>query len=154
MATIRSVRYRGFTLIELLVVIAIIGILSAVVLASLSTARGKGSDASVQSDLHSIRTEAELYYPSAGNNSYGTTVSNGSCASGMFSADTTIAKAVAAADSANGTGGVKCESNGTNYLVAADLVATSSYWCVDAGGVAKSHSGAVSSISNTAYSCP
>lgn len=32
---------RGFTLIELLVVIAIIGILSSVVIASFSTARGK-----------------------------------------------------------------------------------------------------------------
>ncbi len=47
---------KGFTLIELLVVIAIIGVLSAVVLASLNTARDKGKDASIQSDIGNIRT--------------------------------------------------------------------------------------------------
>ncbi|OGG64264.1 hypothetical protein A3C94_00395, partial [Candidatus Kaiserbacteria bacterium RIFCSPHIGHO2_02_FULL_55_17] len=53
---------KGFTLIELLVVIAIIGILSAVVLASLTTARNKGNDAAVQADLSTIQTEAEIFY--------------------------------------------------------------------------------------------
>ena len=53
---------RGFTLIELLVVIAIIGILSATVLVSLNTARGKARDARRQSDLKSIATALELYY--------------------------------------------------------------------------------------------
>jgi prepilin-type N-terminal cleavage/methylation domain-containing protein len=51
----------GFTLIELLVVIAIIGILSAVVLASLSSSTDKGRDARRASEMHSVVTALELY---------------------------------------------------------------------------------------------
>ncbi|MGH7175487.1 MAG: type II secretion system protein [Minisyncoccia bacterium] len=57
---------RGFTLIELLVVIAIIGILSAVVLASLSTARVKGLDAQRESNLVNVQTALEEYYNTNG----------------------------------------------------------------------------------------
>ncbi len=53
---------KGFTLIELLVVIAIIGVLASVVLASLSSARNKGADASIKSQLASARAQAELFY--------------------------------------------------------------------------------------------
>jgi prepilin-type N-terminal cleavage/methylation domain-containing protein len=56
---------KGFTLIELLVVIAIIGILASVVLASLSSARNKGKDAAVKSQLASMKAQAELYYSTA-----------------------------------------------------------------------------------------
>jgi prepilin-type N-terminal cleavage/methylation domain-containing protein len=51
---------RGFTLIELLVVIAIIGILSAVVLAALNTARQKTQFAKMQEDMHSIETQVDI----------------------------------------------------------------------------------------------
>ncbi|KND50361.1 MAG: hypothetical protein AB202_01755 [Parcubacteria bacterium C7867-007] len=57
---------RGFTLIELLVVIAIIGILSSVVLASLNTARNKGIDAAVKTNLGEARAQAELFYDANG----------------------------------------------------------------------------------------
>src|SRR5688572_6538667 len=57
---------KGFTLIELLVVVAIIGLLSSVVLASLSTARAKAKDARRLSDMHSIQTALALYYDSFG----------------------------------------------------------------------------------------
>ncbi|MBY0328590.1 prepilin-type N-terminal cleavage/methylation domain-containing protein [Patescibacteria group bacterium] len=64
---------RGFTLIELLVVIAIIGILAAVILASLNTARAKARDARRISDIRTIQTALEMYY--SDNGSY--PISNG-----------------------------------------------------------------------------
>ncbi|HXK37901.1 MAG TPA: prepilin-type N-terminal cleavage/methylation domain-containing protein [Candidatus Paceibacterota bacterium] len=63
---------KGFTLIELLVVIAIIGILSSVVLASLSSARRKAKEARIISDMEQIKIALELYndangfYPTGG----------------------------------------------------------------------------------------
>lgn len=148
---------RGFTLIELLVVIAIIGILSAIVLASLNSARLKGSDAAIESDIVAIRNLAELYYGGVGDSTYGTTVSNGSCnpTAGTLFAVTDIARAISAADNANSAGGVKCESNGSSYLVAADLLAVAStYWCMDSNGSSKVYTGTVADLGNTAYACP
>jgi prepilin-type N-terminal cleavage/methylation domain-containing protein len=50
---------RAFTLIELLVVIAIIGVLASIVLASLSSAKKKGGDARVISDVLQLRVAFE-----------------------------------------------------------------------------------------------
>ena len=51
----------GFTLIELLVVIAIIGMLSAVVIASVSGARAKGFDARRLTDIKQLQLALDLY---------------------------------------------------------------------------------------------
>jgi len=127
-------RSKGFTLIELLVVIAIIGVLSAVVLASLNTARSKGNDAAIQSDLSTIQTQAEIYYGGTGANSYGTAGS--SCSTAVFS-DSTIIKAIAGAEVANGTGTMVCNNTTTAYAISSPLSSnTSEYWCVDSTGFA------------------
>jgi prepilin-type N-terminal cleavage/methylation domain-containing protein len=138
-------RSKGFTLIELLVVIAIIGILSAVVLASLSTARNKGQDAAVQSDLATVQTQAEIYFGNNGN-SYGTIATAGTCtsATGMFN-DPTILNAIKGAGSANSLGigpaAIWCNSQITSYVVNSKMTATTSSWCVDSTGIAKYESG-------------
>ena len=62
---------KGFTLIELLVDIAINGILSSVVLASLSTARQKSRDAKRVSDIGQIQLALELFFDA--NQSYPST---------------------------------------------------------------------------------
>jgi len=132
-------RSRGFTLIELLVVIAIIGILSAVVLASLGTARNKGKDAAVESDMNTIQTQAEIFYGN-NNNSYGTAYALGACSSagaGTLFADTTIKNAVAGMAS-NGVN-PNCISTGSPanaYAVQVQLPSTTTayYFCIDSTG--------------------
>ncbi len=54
-------RRRGFTIVELLVTIAIIAILSATVLAAVTTSRQKARDAKRVSEMSSIRKALELY---------------------------------------------------------------------------------------------
>jgi len=135
---------RGFTLIELLVVIAIIGILSAVVLASLNTARTKGNDAGVKANLNTVGTQAALFLSnnSAGygafNNGSGAPAAcptAGTAGATVFH-DPTIEKAVASALVNSAGGATACFSTNTAYATAVSRPDTtnSTYWCVDSTG--------------------
>lgn len=110
--------HKGFTLIELLVVIAIIGILASVVLASLNSARDKGEDAAIKSNLNNARAQAAIYYDD--NSDY----------TDVCTADGGIADLVAAAsDEAD------CD-DGEDYWIAYSplLSASTSAYCVDSEG--------------------
>lgn len=94
---------RGFTLIELLVVIAIIGILSAVVLASLRSARIKARNANRIAEIVQIAKALQLV--STNNSTYGYPDSGGtwacvstSCGGGyaVYTANATVDAAMAA----------------------------------------------------------
>jgi len=53
---------KGFTLIEMMVVVAIIGILSSIIVLSLTGAKGKARDARRVSDLGQLQLALELYF--------------------------------------------------------------------------------------------
>jgi prepilin-type N-terminal cleavage/methylation domain-containing protein len=152
---------RGFTLIELLVVIAIIGILSSVVLASLNTARGKGADAAIESDLDSMRAQGELDYSSNNPNGYNTTggtnvavCADPIVAKAITNAQTNAGIAVAAVTpNTNETATtVECNQAQSTWVLQAPLKANANtWWCVDNSGGSKQET---SLLTNTATVCP
>lgn len=146
----------GFTLIELLVVVAIIGILSAVVLASLNSARTKGGDAGVKANLVNLTRQAEILY--ANYNGYGVDATPtgfvlAQCintADTMFADNIIWAQISEAADAGGGIANTRCYSSSGAYAVAVQLKsggtagdAVPDSWCVDSTGASKSYTYAV-----------
>ena len=131
---VRGGHLTGFTLIELLVVIAIIGILSSVVLASLNTARAKGADAAIKSNVDSARAQAELYYDN-GQTYLGVCGALSSASPGGVLSMKTGATAAGSAQ-------VFCGDTATGWAMSAQLKTnTALYFCTDNTGTSTTRTG-------------
>ncbi len=139
----KKVTKKGFTLIELLVVVAIVGLLSSVVLSSLSNARTKGVDTTVKTNLNNARAQAELYY-SNNNDSY-----SGVCNTDIVTPATkSLRTFIDAAASAGGytasyvygtaesATSIACQANASSWVIQAPLK-SGGYWCIDYKGIPK-----------------
>ncbi len=135
---------RGFTLIELLVVIAIIGILASVVLASLNTARDKGSNAAIKADLQNIRAQAEIVYSNNNPHNYSGLCADTTVLLGLNGAASNLTSGTvnSTLNAAGGANTVSYHVSGTSdaWAIQSDLKADEGSlvsWCVDSTGQAK-----------------
>jgi prepilin-type N-terminal cleavage/methylation domain-containing protein len=122
---------KGFTIIELVVVVAIIGVLSTVILASVTQYINKSKDANVIGNLAILVSAGEVYYN--GNQSR----YNGFCNSSVVTnAETEIPKSsLPSCDT-----GICCfeDAGGDAWVACAQLfIDTDKAYCVDSRGVKK-----------------
>ena len=130
---------KGFTLIELLVVIAIIGILSGLIIVSMSGATNSAKDARIKSAMDQFRSTAEIYKLNAGG--YGSTTVTGittttcTAAAGSLIADTSDGLALCndIQSVTAGAGALTINSSATGYCIEKVLPGGLT-WCLDYKG--------------------
>ena len=123
---------KGFTLIELLVVIAIIGLLASIVLTSLSSARGKGADAKVQTQVKQLYTQIEKDYGNNYSNSF--SGANALIGTGNYAAMSSSLTGVGSTLTVVTDG--SSPSTITKYALYGKLLSDpNSYYCIDSTGV-------------------
>lgn len=134
----KKAKKKGFTLMELLVVVAIIGILAAIVLVSLNSARNKGKNAAIKSQMVSLRSAGELHNED-----------NGSFAT--FCASTEATNLSAGVTNSGGTS-FDCDATADAWAAEVQLVgAGAGFWCVDSTGASKAEAATKGA---TATVCP
>jgi len=113
-------RVRGFTLIELLVVIAIIGILSGVIIVSLSGAQNSAKDSCIKKDMDQLRSAAHIQNLIAGSYADFQTLSD---------------DVILILDDIDDNGGEAVISkNGSSFCVTSILNSNDDLWCIDSSG--------------------
>jgi len=152
---------KGFTLIELLVVIAIIGILSGLIIVSMSGAQNAAKDARIKSAMDQMRSTAEVFKLNYGSYSVTTVVgpdaacpTSGSVNSFLYGTGGDDGKALCA--DIVGQGGtvkvnISASASAPKYCIQSTLPsapATSS-WCIDSTGAVGSTNISCDSVSFT-----
>ena len=148
---------KGFTLIELLIVVAIIGVLSSVVLVSLSTTEDTANTNVSQLELGQLRTVG-VEYKDANSGSFATfcNTDSGTLLTNSASSDEKVKKASESAEtiivsiserfSTRGNNRILCASNKDAWVAAfrlEDVDATNgeNWYCVDSAGRSKEITG-------------
>ena len=149
-----TINKKGFTLIELLVVIAIIGILSGLIIVSMSGAQNAAKDARIKTGMDQMKSIASIYlYTTGAGTSYGTPIALGTCSSASFA--TTTDGALLCTD-INAQGGAAAAltitATGPAYCFSKALNSSSLYNCVDSTGVTKTSATAI--CASGVYACP
>ncbi|OGI74252.1 hypothetical protein A2W67_02370 [Candidatus Nomurabacteria bacterium RIFCSPLOWO2_02_40_28] len=154
---------KGFTLIELLVVVAIIGLLASITMGYLGSAKKKGDDTAVKTNLATMRQVAEIFYLD-NSNSYlpaatGVTFPIGTCptyissGTNMLSKNKNIADSIA--EALKRGNGSSCYNSDSTWAVAVGLkLVPNTSWCVDVTGTAKVVNSIPSgAINTTTFTC-
>ena len=149
-----TISKKGFTLIELLVVIAIIGILSGLIIVSMSGAQNSAKDARIKEDMDQMKSVASIYlFGTGANTSYGTAVNLGSCSSPSFATTTDGTLLCTDLNSQGGTAAVlNITATGPAYCFSKALNSNSLYNCIDSTGSTKTSATAI--CTTGVYACP